>query len=101
MVDTRIARYLAFEGARIGFLETGAVSKTLKRYRENPSPGVLTVNDWSFVEMWLEWCREMTRNVPRTHELTWRARDIEMAVFRAWGEESERGKGLTGPYYRL
>lgn len=101
MVDTRIARYVAFEGLPHRFRESREIEKTLSRYREKSSPGVLTTRDWPFVEAWFEWCREMAPKLPGTVNITWRARDVEMAVFRAWGERKERGKGLKGPCYRL
>ena len=90
MVDARIARYVASEGKLIGFRGLNDVEKTLQRYREKASPGVLTLYDWAFVEMWVEWCREKARELSRAGEFQWRARDVEMAVFRAWGEGHER-----------
>jgi hypothetical protein len=102
MVDTRIVRYIAAEGLRLGFPQSSEVEKTLRRYRERPSPGVLTLYDWPFVEAWIEWCRKMAGQLSKIGDFEWRARDIEMAVFRAWGEGEERGGwSKDRPCYRL
>jgi len=102
MVDSRVARCLAAEASAIGFPETRDVGKTLRRYREKASPGVLTLHDWAFVEAWVRWCREVARHLSDNNGSTWRARDVEMAVFRAWGDEEERrGWPENRPRYTL
>jgi len=101
MVDTRIARYVASEGSRLAFPSTPEVEKTLKRYRA-AGGGVLTLRDWPFVEGWVDWCRNMAERLSAHRKIVWRARDVEMAVFRAWGEPRERKNFPKGkPRYRL
>ena len=101
MVDTRIARYIASEGSRFGFPSTPEVEKTLKRYR-TAGGGVLTLRDWPFVDAWVDWSRKIAQRLSADDECVWRARDVEMAVFRAWGERGERKGCSEGkPRYRL
>ncbi|MGA2000722.1 MAG: hypothetical protein ABSG52_12065 [Terriglobales bacterium] len=101
MVDTRIARYVASEGSRLGFPSTPEIEKTLRRYRA-ANKSVLTLYDWPFVEAWVDWCRKMAKRLSADGKCVWRARDVEMAVFRAWGEPRERKDCSKGkPRYRL
>lgn len=88
MVDTRIAKYVASEGSRLEFPSKPEIEKTLKRYREG-SKEVLTMRDWPFVEAWVVWCRKMAERLSADGKRVWRARDVEMAVFRAWGKPGE------------
>jgi hypothetical protein len=101
MVDRRIARYIASEGSRLGFPSTPEVEKTLKRYRAADG-GVLTLRDWPFVDAWVDWSRKMAQRLSAGGKCVWRARDVEMAVFHAWGERRERkGRSEGKPRYRL
>jgi hypothetical protein len=101
MVDTRVARYVASEGPRVAFPSTPDIEQTLKRYRA-AAGGVLTLRDWPFVEAWVDWCRNMAERLSAHRKIVWRARDVEMAVFRAWGEPRERKNFTKGkPRYRL
>ena len=101
MVDTRIAQYIASEGSRLGFPSTPEVEKTLQEYR-SANNRVLNLGDWPFVEAWLDWCRKMAKRLSADGKCVWRARDVEMAVFRAWGDSQERKHCLRGkPRYRL
>jgi hypothetical protein len=102
MIDTRIARYVASEGSRCGFPSTPDVEKTLRRYRPNGSGAVLSTRDWPFVEAWVGWCRKVAGQLSNNGDIAWRARDVEMAVFRAWGEAKERnGWPKHQPRFRL
>lgn len=101
MIDSRVARYVAAEASAIGFPEAVGVGKTLRRYREKSAPRVLDLHDWAFVEAWVGWCRETARRLSSDGD-PWRARDVEMAVFRAWGNDGERsGWPENRPRYTL
>ena len=102
MIDSRVVRYLAAEASALAFPETNEIRRTLKRYREKSAPGVLTLHDWALVEAWVRWCREMAPRLSANPGLVWRARDVEMAVFRAWGDDEERrGWPQNRPRYLL
>jgi hypothetical protein len=102
MVDTRVARYIASEGLQHGFPSTPEIERTLKRYRTTKAGGVLTLSDWPFVEAWVEWCRKKAEGLSAQGDFVWRPRDVEMAVFNAWGERQERKNWPEGKSrYRL
>jgi hypothetical protein len=90
MVDTRIARYVASEASQLEFSATPKIDETLKRYRAGRRGVFLTLSDWEFIEEWVGWCRKMADRLSAQKKRVWRARDVEMAMFRAWGEPRER-----------
>ena len=90
MVDTRIVRYVASENSPLEFSAAPNIDETLKRYRTGRRNVFLTLSDWPFVEQWVCWCRKMADRLSAHKKLVWRARDVEMAVFRAWDEPGER-----------
>jgi hypothetical protein len=101
MVDKRTAQYVASEATRLEFSTAPEIDKTLKRYRVSGG-GVLTLSDWPFIEEWVTWCRKMADQLSAHKKRAWRARDVEMAVFRAWGERKERKScSKVMPRYRL
>jgi len=91
MVDTRVAKWvnacLAYQNASDGKGPQLAAP-------EYPGNGatVLTLSDWPFIESWIHWCRHTARRLTSCSDLNWRARDVEMAIFRAWGNPDERKK---------
>jgi hypothetical protein len=102
MVDTRTARYVAAEASSLGFSTPPKIDETLRRFRTGRSNVFLTLSDWPFIEEWVGWCRKMADQLSAHKKREWRARDVEMAVFRAWGERSERmSYPKTVPRYRL
>jgi len=104
MVDRRIAQYVASEGSRLEFSTAPEIDRTLKRYRASGDDAltVLTLSDWPFIETWVGWCRKMADRLSAHKKHAWRARDVEMAVFRAWGQPEERKSCFKGmPRYRL
>lgn len=46
---------------------------------------VLAMRDLEFVESWIHWCRYIAQKLTDRTPMQWRARDVEMAVFHAWG----------------
>ena len=91
MIDTRVAKWVIEFGAEHNAADrTGdqlrqpeAFSRAYKRGR---SP-VLTMADFDFMAAWTEWCRHTAEKLSKLSQpsVKWRARDVEMAVFRAWG----------------
>ena len=63
------------------------------------------MRDWAFVEAFVRWCGELTDVLneagsnPAGHP--WRTRDVEMAVFRAWGDRQERRRSGVGVFMDL
>lgn len=47
--------------------------------------GGLNMGDFEFMQAWMKWCRHIAGKLTRRTKVCWRARDVEMAVFRAWG----------------
>jgi hypothetical protein len=47
---------------------------------------VLTMADFEYMQSWVAWCRRMARRLSEQTNRQWRARDVEMAVFYAWGD---------------
>ncbi len=47
--------------------------------------GNLNMGDFDFMQAWIRWCRHTAGKISDRTGVLWRARDVEMAVFRAWG----------------
>jgi len=85
MVDRRVAKWIHECGAthnhtdRTGpqLLDPGVFSKN----RTN-----LQMRDFDFYESWIHWCRHTAKKLTARTRTEWRARDIEMAIFYAWGD---------------
>lgn len=86
MVDTRIAKWV--------------VHSMIKHNRANPSgpqlisprfvqtkQTVLMLNDFPFIERWIEWCSHTARKLTALSFIQWRPRDVEMAVLTLGGIE--------------
>lgn len=58
--------------------------------------GVLTMNHFNFYLQWIHWTRFMSEILTQNTDIDWRARDVEMAVFTAWG-----GRDQPHPYIDL
>lgn len=91
MVDTRVARWanacLVAHNPSVG----KGPRLVAPAYPTNGAT-VLTLTDWPFIESWIHWCRYAARSLKSCTDFNWRARDIEMAIFRAWGNPDERKK---------
>ena len=59
---------------------------------------VLTMADFDFMQRWIAWCRHMAQKLTAQSGRHWRARDVEMAVFYAWGD---RRHGQPHPSHHL
>lgn len=89
MVDRRVARWVArnmrehnsANPAGIQLVEP-ATQVLLDK------DAVLTMRDFTFYERWIRWCYSTSQKLTQRTSQTWRARDVEMAVFTAWGENT-------------
>jgi hypothetical protein len=54
----------------------------------------LRMRDFDSMQDWRKWCVHTSRKLSGRTTLQWRARDVEMAVFYAWG-------GRNGPHFHL
>jgi hypothetical protein len=89
MVDRRIAKWVCAEMDRHN--QTDLVGPKLVRPKLRDK-GVLKMNDFPFMASWIQWCRHTARKLsPMEHDgFRWRARDVEMAVFQAWGDSKAK-----------
>ena len=74
MVDTQIARWVREHGGQHGY--RGDIGRV-------PSAATINESHWPFVDSWMAWCRTMAAELSRRTGFSWRARDVEMAVFTA------------------
>jgi len=89
MVDTRVARWAnAFLVADNPSVSEGP-RLVAPAYPANGAT-VLTLSDWPYIESWIHWCRQAAISLSSVTDFNWRARDVEMAIFRAWGSPDER-----------
>ncbi len=84
MVDTRIAKWvgscLSLHNAKDS---TGP--QLIRPPFLDSTRTVLTMDDFEFVESWIRWCKYTAQKLTKCTSFVWRARDVEMAVFTAWG----------------
>lgn len=93
MVDRRVARWVASHmedhnvADPIGIQLVRPVTPVLEKKQS-----VLTIQDYPFYERWIQWCQSTSLKLTRQTSQNWRARDVEMAVFTAWGKGSRTRK---------
>jgi hypothetical protein len=92
MVDTRVAKWVIACLEKHNAADPHGPQLVLPAYPSNHAT-VLTLSDWPFIESWISWCRHTGHKLTSLTGLDWRARDVEMAIFRAWGDRDERKKG--------
>jgi len=90
MVDRRVAKWvIEFAGNHNGADPAGPhlrQPEAFARANKSGRAAVLTMSDFDFMGHWAAWCRYTAAKLTRLSQpSTWRARDVEMAVFRAWG----------------
>jgi len=95
MVDTRVAKWvnsqLDFHNAK------NPNAPQLKRSQYSPGKDtVLGMTDFGFYIDWINWTRYTASKLSQLTKMKWRARDVEMAVFTAWGD-----RGCFHPWLRL
>ncbi len=85
MVDTQVARWARTNASRFSYAQVGG-----PLLLQGPEFGrsATALDDrlnrhWNFVMSWYEWCRFTAELLSDRTDRTWRARDVEMAVFHA------------------
>lgn len=87
MVDTRVAKWVNKNYPKFNAAYPNGPQLIPSVY-DNTSPDTtLTMKDFSFYIHWIHWTRYMAQKLFGATELHWRARDVEMAVFTAWGDK--------------
>ena len=89
MVDTRIAKWATACLEKHNAADAEGPQLISPIYPHNKAT-VLTLSDWPFIESWNNWCRHTGHKLTSSTGFDWRARDVEMAIFRAWGNPDER-----------
>jgi hypothetical protein len=80
MVDTRIAKWVSHEMDKHNQADPSGALLTRPKVKK----GVLKINDFEFMTSWIQWCRHTARKLsPMEDGFPWRARDVEVAIFRA------------------
>ncbi|MEI6293879.1 MAG: hypothetical protein WCP36_09350 [Methanomicrobiales archaeon] len=96
MVDTRVAKWVNSELASHNRVDTTGPQLIRSNFDGNFSYTTLHMNDFPFYLHWIRWTRHMAKKLSAATNFPWRARDVEMAVFTAWGN-----KGCSHPALRL
>jgi hypothetical protein len=92
MVDTRVARWVR---SNFQFHNSADyLGPQLIPPQSDPDVGTLKMKDFDFYMTWIHWCRNTARKLTHQTELPWRPRDVEMAVFTAWGRGKKAGADL-------
>ncbi len=89
MVDTRIAKWVGACLTEHNVIDPAGpqlcAAPFLKSRRTN-----LTMADFAFMRSWTAWCNYTATKLSAKTDRAWRARDVEMAVFYAWGNRGRR-----------
>jgi hypothetical protein len=86
MVDTRIAKWV-----EVCMKQHNAVDPNGPQLTKFPLTGtVLTMSAFDAFQDWRQWCIRTARKLSAQTHTSWRARDVEMAVFHACGGRSGR-----------
>jgi len=96
MVDTRVAKWVNLHYKMFNSANPDAPQLIPSEYGNNYSATVLTMNDFSFYLRWIHWTRYIAKKLTSVTGTSWRSRDVEMAVFTAWGD-----RGHQHPVIRL
>jgi len=88
MVDTRVAKWVSHCLQEHNAADPCGPQLTRPRYPANGKQ-VLTMSDFPFVQSWTRWCRYVAQKLTARTPFEWRARDVEMAVFNAWGDKRD------------
>ena len=96
MVDTRIAKWVGHSMDLHNAADPSGPQLGRPRYLDTTQT-VLTLSDFEFVETWIQWCRRTAHKLSTRTSLEWRARDVEMAVFHAWGGRHDQHPQIDLP----
>jgi hypothetical protein len=89
MVDTRIAKWVGQNMQAHNAANPNAPQLVRPRYLDTTAT-VLTLSDFQFVYSWNRWCRNKANQLNDITSTNWRPRDVEMAVFNAWGNRGDQ-----------
>lgn len=89
MVDTRVAKWVGDNMQEYNDANPKAPQLVRPRYLDTKST-VLTLSDFEFVHSWSRWCRHKAKQLTELTSISWRPRDVEMAIFNAWGEKGKK-----------
>lgn len=84
MVDTRIAKWVGSSMNLHNNADPSGPQLIRPKFLDSQQT-TLTMTDFEFVETWISWCRHTARKLTERTLSEWRSRDVEMAVFSAWG----------------
>lgn len=84
MVDTRVAKWVGASIAAHNAVDHVGPQLIRPPYL-NGTATVLTMNDFGAMQRWREWCVHTASKLSNLTATSWRARDVEMAAFFAWG----------------
>jgi hypothetical protein len=95
MVDRRVARWVTSNMDKHNAADPDGLQlmRPVTPVLEDKK-AVLTMKDYSFYERWIKWCHSTALKLTQRTSQNWRARDVEMAVFTAWGK-GKRTERLT------
>jgi hypothetical protein len=94
MIDTRIAKWVG----KCFHLHNAADPfgpQLIRPLFDPDKQSVITMEDFPFLASWICWCRYTAKKLSDRTSLVWRARDVEMAVFHAWGGRHDPHPRLT------
>ena len=97
MVDTRVAKWVNSQYMVHNKHDSQGPQLIRSVYGNGSSSNVLTMEDFNFYYHWILWTRQIAKKLNIETNFHWRARDVEMAVFTAWG----KGKRRKEPVLRL
>jgi hypothetical protein len=89
MIDTRVAKWVGHCFGSHNAADTLG-PQLIRPHFVDSKQTVLLMNDFPFVEKWVSWCSHTAGKLSARTSIEWRARDVEMAVFNAWGGGHER-----------
>lgn len=97
MIDTRIAKWVGMAMQKHNSGDPSGAQLARPRFL-NSKQTVLQMNDFEFMLSWVRWCRYTSGKLSRlTVGFEWRPRDVEMAVFQAWGKSKQHPEIFLPP----
>lgn len=94
MVDTRVAKWVNLNYQKFNAADPDGPCLIQSEYGRTSLNATLTMRDFRFYLHWIHWTRHMARKLTKATGQSWRARDVEMAVFTAWGNWGQMHPGI-------
>jgi hypothetical protein len=96
MVDNRVAKWVGAAMHEHNRIDPTGAQLVRPKILDRPNQTALKMDDFEFMASWVQWCRHTAKKLTRlTISFQWRARDVEMAVFRAWGEKNAKERPVV------